>query len=98
MIATLKLENEDEAVALGNKLISAGLIQHVSSPAKPFKNSPSSLYRIVEKGSASPKDGKGKYPDPPILPRGGIKNITFADVDPLEIARQLYVFLCSCLN
>lgn len=90
MIGALKLSNEGEAVSLMNKLIEKGLVQHVSSPSKGFKNSNSSMYRIIEAGArSSPKDSKGKlYPDP-LLPRT-TKNISFADVDPLEIARQLY--------
>ena len=107
MMAALKLSGESEAIELMNKLIEAGLVQHVSNPSKPFNNSPSSMYRILDVGvrsgtskgggigSSSTGDnktggGSRQFPEP-LLPRGGIKNLTFADVDPLEIARQLYV-------
>ncbi len=88
----LKLESESAAVELCNKLIQAGLIQHIKIPSKPFKVSTSSLYRIVTPSKEGGKNARGLTPDP-ILPRGGIRNITFADVDPLEIARQLYYYL-----
>jgi hypothetical protein len=94
MITALKLANESEAIALMNKLIEAGLVQHVSNPTKPFKNSASSMYRILDQGvrsGSSKGDSKSKQFPEPLLPRGGIKNVTFSDVDPLEIARQLYV-------
>lgn len=88
-MATLKLSSESEAIALMNKLVETGHVQHVSNPAKTFKNSPTSMYRIIDLGARG--DGKAKQFPEPLLPRGGIKNISFSDVDPLEIARQLYV-------
>lgn len=93
MVASLKLKNDDEAIALINKLMEKGLVQHVSIPTKPFKNSASSMYRILEPSAkSSPKSDKGRLYPEPLLPRA-TKNISFADVDPLEIARQLCVLI-----